>query len=207
VFTPEQVTKAIVVLGFQLNPDGTMTASLARRLDYAVQLYQQGVAPVIIVSGWYAIDIPELSQYCEAEVMQSYLYHTYGITATFKEPDSKSIPENLLFTRVRFPNLQELVVITGELSVERTGYLAWMIFGNHAQVACHSIADGAGNPERQSQLVGDAKCTLQRMTAGDISFLLLPPSADGRLQSKWDVLRTAHHVCPYWRKMHPHPFS
>ncbi|HEU5121348.1 MAG TPA: hypothetical protein VFT59_00750, partial [Candidatus Saccharimonadales bacterium] len=117
--------------------------------------------------------------------------------------DSVSMPENLLFTRVKFPNIEHITIVAGEHSAERACFFAEMFFAGRAQIACHACADGIGDPERELRLLGDAKCTLQDMTAGDVSFLLRPPSPEGRLQSRWNELRFAHHDCPYWGELHP----
>lgn len=201
VYTHEQVTQAIVVLGYMLNPDGTMKVGLIHRLDTAAELYNEGVAPVIITSGWYAIDVPELSQYYEALIMRHYLHQVHGSDMVVMcESDSTSVPENLLFTRERFVNLQQITIVAGERFIDRVAYFAHLIFAGRAEVNVHACVDNAGDLTKQRLLIGDAICTLKNRTIDD---LLLPPAPDGRLRSRWNEWRLEHHNCPYWGSLHP----
>ena len=59
-----------VVFGNEIKPNGEPSPRLKARLDKAIQLYQQGYAPVIIVSGGI-----EPKGFDEALVMKSYLVH------------------------------------------------------------------------------------------------------------------------------------
>jgi hypothetical protein len=47
------------------------------RAKLAASLYFNGVAPVIIPSGWYWPKDPNLAQFCEAEVIANYLRQQY----------------------------------------------------------------------------------------------------------------------------------
>jgi len=217
---PEQlpyVTRAIAVHGCQLSNNGKIAHALEVRLDTAFQLYLQGVASTIIVCGWYPLKREDLARYCEAELMEAYLRQVYGNHPAFSgltillEKDSTSVPENLVFVRDRFPNLQEVTIIVGEKVVPRIEYFSWMVFNGFARVHCYGCNDGVSSDELEHKLIGDAKCTLsgallgdEGMTPGDISYLLLPPDANGRRRSRWDELRIAHHECP-WYKAGYHP--
>lgn len=57
----------ILVLGAQVKPDGTPSTMLADRLDTAIQLYKDGVAPKLLLSG----DDGQI-EYNEVEVMLEY---------------------------------------------------------------------------------------------------------------------------------------
>lgn len=46
-----QPVDCLVVLGNTVNPDGSLSARLQARLDKSLELYQQGVSPLILVSG------------------------------------------------------------------------------------------------------------------------------------------------------------
>jgi vancomycin permeability regulator SanA len=61
-------TDAMVVFGNQINPDGIPSPRLKARLDKAIQLFQQGYSPVIIISGGI-----EPNGFDEAAVMKAYL--------------------------------------------------------------------------------------------------------------------------------------
>lgn len=199
---PEEVTHAIAVLGYQLNPDGTLKPGLKRRLNRAVQLHREGV--VIITCGWYPLKELELSRYVEAELMEWYLRDTYGNEPWFqslvimRESESTSVPENLLFTQMGFCNLQQLTVVAGNGFVDRASFFASKIFLPEVEVRLHPCDDGIGDPEHQQRLLGDAMCTLE-----NYGQLIGWRDTDGRLRSNWDELRRAHHGCPYYGQLHP----
>jgi vancomycin permeability regulator SanA len=83
IYTESDVPAAPValVLGAQVNPDGTPSAFLAARLDLAKRLYDAGLVEVIIVSGGHLA--PE---YDEPAAMREYLIQA-GL------PDEKVIPD------------------------------------------------------------------------------------------------------------------
>ena len=59
---------AIVIFGNKVETDGTPSKRLQSRLDKGLELYNQGVAPLLIVSGGLGIE-----GYEEAVVMKEYL--------------------------------------------------------------------------------------------------------------------------------------
>lgn len=65
----------LVVLGAAVRVDGTPSAALRTRLDHAVQLYQEGLAPKIIMSGGV-----ETSGANEAQAMRDYAI-AHGVAA------------------------------------------------------------------------------------------------------------------------------
>lgn len=60
--------EAILVLGAAVHPDGTPSPILAHRIDEAIELYEHGVAPKIIMSG----DDESDQSYDEVQVMKAY---------------------------------------------------------------------------------------------------------------------------------------
>jgi uncharacterized SAM-binding protein YcdF (DUF218 family) len=66
--------QAIVVLG-AAQYDGTPSPALANRLDHAAELYRQGIAPLIVVTGGRQ----EGDRFTEAEASANYLTATHGI--------------------------------------------------------------------------------------------------------------------------------
>lgn len=212
VHTPEAVTNAIVVLGYQLADNGDIAPPLAKRLDLAIELYRRGVAKAIIVCGWRPLKREDLGIYCEAERMRGYIHSSRNgenITVLV-EPHSTSIPENLLFARVLFPSLCQLTVVAGVHALARTRFLGSMIFTGNAKAEYIGCEDGLDNPEREAIILGDTECAFRRFQAregfrpGKWKMLLLPPK-NGRLQSRWNELRLEHFACPYRGKMHPKP--
>ncbi|MDE2421924.1 MAG: YdcF family protein [Gammaproteobacteria bacterium] len=76
---------AIVVLGNTVLPNGQPSPRLQARIDCAIDMYHQGVAPLIIVSGGTGVE-----GYDEAEVMARYL-EQHGIPSTSIIRDSSGI--------------------------------------------------------------------------------------------------------------------
>jgi hypothetical protein len=175
----------------------------------AIQLFRQGVAPVIIVCGWRPLKRQDLGRYCESEVMEQYLLTKYGKETwakdlvVLRESDSTSVPDNLVFVRYNFPSLRRVVIVVGNKVVPRIEFFAYKVFGNSVDVSVQGCDDKISDEATERRLLSDAICTLQNMVPGDISYLLLPPGEDGRLRSRWDELRIKHHDCPYWGKLHP----
>lgn len=92
-----QPADAIIVLGGGINPvDGTPLSTLAYRLDRALELYDMGYAPNIIVSGGQGADEP----ISEAESMRRYLI-SKGIPAEAVIPEARSVntQQNMEFSR------------------------------------------------------------------------------------------------------------
>ena len=76
---------AIVVLGNTVLPNGQPSPRLRARIDRAIDMYHQGIAPLIIVSGGTGIE-----GYDEAEVMAHYL-EQHGIPSASIIRDSSGI--------------------------------------------------------------------------------------------------------------------
>ncbi len=98
VFVKEQTAPApgkadcIIVLGAKVNPDGSVSMSLQRRLEKALECYENGLAQYIITTGAQGSDEP-----CtEASAMKNWLVER-GVPAenVFAEEKSTSTEENL----------------------------------------------------------------------------------------------------------------
>ena len=74
---------AIVVLG-AAQYDGTPSPVLANRLDHAAQLYEQGIAPLIVVTGGRQ----EGDRFTEAEASANYLTSVHGIPGSSIERET-----------------------------------------------------------------------------------------------------------------------
>jgi uncharacterized SAM-binding protein YcdF (DUF218 family) len=75
--------QAIVVLG-AAQYDGTPSPVLANRLDHAAELYEQGIAPLIVVTGGRQ----EGDRFTEAEAGANYLSTTHGIPGSSIERET-----------------------------------------------------------------------------------------------------------------------
>jgi len=87
---------AIVVAGCAVMPDGSPSRALRRRTERAVELWRQGIAPVIVLTGGRGGDRP-----AEARAAASYARERLGVPATalLIEDRSSTTEENARFTR------------------------------------------------------------------------------------------------------------
>lgn len=98
VFIKEEITPepgkadCIIVLGAKVKPDGEPSTALLKRLEKALECYEEGLAPYIIVCGAQGGDEP-----CtEAEGMHKWLVaHGVPDSAVIMEDRSTSTEENL----------------------------------------------------------------------------------------------------------------
>lgn len=60
--------EAILVLGCEVKPDGSLSLMLKDRLDKAIELYKSGMAPKVIVSGDHGTE-----HYDETNAMKKYM--------------------------------------------------------------------------------------------------------------------------------------
>jgi vancomycin permeability regulator SanA len=166
IYTESDVPKAPValVLGAQVNPDGTPSAFLAARLDLAKRLYDAGLIEVIIVSGDHLA--PEFD---EPAAMQNYLIRA-GLPKEEVIVDAGGFDtyESCLRAK-RIFNLSQLIIVTQSyhlaravatcraLGIDATGVgddsarqhtIAWWRGAIRDQLACvKTVVDLATRPE------------------------------------------------------------
>lgn len=113
----------IVVLGARVWPDGRMSNSLRYRCESALQAWQQGIAPAIIVCGGQGRDEPVT----EAAAMAAYLAEN-GVPseAIFIEDASTDTRENLRFARAIMEDqgFETAAICTSDYHLTRAMWLA-----------------------------------------------------------------------------------
>lgn len=114
---PEDESLCLVVLGFELNPDGTMQDELIGRLQVALRCAEQYPnAYVLCTGGGTAFDAPQVT---EAGLMAQWLKDN-GLDEErlIIEDHSRSTSENALFSygllRAHAPAVRSLAVITSD---------------------------------------------------------------------------------------------
>ena len=166
IYTESEVpaTPVALVLGAQVNPDGTPSAFLAARLDPAKRLYDAGIIETIIVSGDHLA-----SEFDEPAAMRNYLIRA-GLPKETVIADAGGFDtyESCLRAK-RIFNLSRLIVVTQSyhlmravatcraLGVDATGVgddsvrqqpIAWWRGAIRDQLACvKTIVDLATRPE------------------------------------------------------------
>lgn len=188
--------RAILLLGHKPDSYGKIQEGAKARVTCAAELYRrypEGQAPVIIPSGWYWPKDIRLRRFREAEILNKYLLETFGSDIrTVLEPYSTSVPENLLFTHVMFPNLREVIIVTGRYFEERTFYLARMTFGDEVQLSIETCEDGLSNPGNERRLLENLQCMLKGVAPGKLQHLMSKSDSGGNLRSRWPELNEKH---------------
>jgi len=174
IYTKSDVPAAPValVLGAQVNPDGTPSAFLAARLDLAKRLYDAGLVEMILVSGDHLA--PEFD---EPLAMRNYLIKT-GLPAEKVIADSGGFDtyESCLRAK-RIFNLSQLIIVTQSyhlvravatcraLGIDATGVgddsareytMAWLRGAIRDQIACvKTVVDLVTRPETSEPDIAD----------------------------------------------------
>ena len=129
VFIKEEITPepgradCIIVLGAKVNPNGEPSTSLLRRLEKALECYEKGLAPYIIVCGAQGGDEP-----CtEASAMKAWLSER-GVPEEniYAEEDSTSTEENLANAKavMEEKGFSTCIVVTNAYHLTRAMWIA-----------------------------------------------------------------------------------
>lgn len=101
---------ALVVLGARVLPGGVPSGALMARVEKAVALYQQGLAPRLLFSGGVGVNPPSEAQVMRALAVQLGVPHE----ACLLEEQSHSTEQNARFSAelLRAQGIQRLVVVS-----------------------------------------------------------------------------------------------
>ena len=108
---PVQKADAIIILGAAIN-----TPALYNRSLEGLRLYEQGKAPVIVLSGGvdYFKSIPE-AQYMKNVILQ----HTSSTPVLILEPDSRSTYDNIENSKKLIPNAHSVIIVSDTFHLAR----------------------------------------------------------------------------------------
>lgn len=123
ILTPEEAAKkqtdCVMVLGARVWDDGTPSAMLADRLDYGVDLYQNEVAPKLLVTGDHG-----RRGYDEVNAMKTYaMENNVPAEDVFMDHAGFSTYESMYRARDVF-SVESLTVVTQEYHLYRAIYIA-----------------------------------------------------------------------------------
>ena len=117
---------AIVVLGGRLNDDGTLRPVLRSRVEKAVELFKQGVAPVVIMSGKWTDQLKKDPVKTEARAMKEYAEELWVPEhAILVEEQSQNTIGNAYYTKKILAKRawKDIVVVTSDFHLKRSLYL------------------------------------------------------------------------------------
>lgn len=161
VIQAEKKADAILVLGAQVKPDGNPSLMLKERLNTGIQLYKEGAADRLIMSGDHGSD-----DYDEVNVMKSYAI-AQGVPSEciFMDHAGFSTYDSMYRAKEIF-QAKRLVVVTQEYHLYRALYDA-MAFDIDVQGVPCDTAVYKGDTYRKSREV------LARLK--DVGFTLVKP--------------------------------
>ncbi|MBW2990931.1 YdcF family protein [Candidatus Woesearchaeota archaeon] len=129
---------AIVILASGVKPDGSLPVMCRLRVEKGVELYKQGVAKNIIMSGKWGFVIDYKPLRTESSAMKEYAVKLGANEENvFVEEKSQDTIGNIFFTKKLFlePNKwRKIVIITSKFHMPRTKYLCKKILGPDYEV-------------------------------------------------------------------------
>lgn len=146
----------IIVLGSGISDTGELHLKGVKRVEKAVEIYDRGVAPIILMSGgysWHREDVPPIT---EAGAMKQ-LAVSLGVPedAVLVEGRSRDTIGNLFFCKLQYliprgwTNLQ---IVTSEFHVLRSTYIAKRILGSTYVYDLEGV-ESCLSPEEHSQKI------------------------------------------------------
>ena len=152
-----------MVLGGGVHPDGSLPPVARARVERAVELFEWGVAPRIILSGRCGLNAEEPAV-TEAAAMAAYAAE-FGVprAALFLEDDAKDTLGNAYFTRERFlePNgWTSIRVVTSDFHLSRAAWVFRKILGPGYDVSFVSAPSGLSPRELIGRALEECKITI-----------------------------------------------
>lgn len=172
------MNNTIIILGWQINQDGTLPDPAKTRVDKGVEYFKNGNFSRVIMSGKYALlkdfhgNIPLQS---EAEAMKEYAM-TLGVNeeVIFIEKESKDTVGNAYYTKTTLlepNNWKTVTVVTSDFHLERAKIIFDLILGKEYTITYESTPTGLSNEEMEIHYNEEAKLTrILRKAIDEASF-------------------------------------
>ncbi len=159
----DRAADAIVVLGGGVHPDGTLPRVARARVERAVELFECGIAPRIILSGRCGLTAPD-AVLTEAAAMAACAAE-FGVprSALLIEEDAKDTLGNAYFTWARFlePNgWTSIRVVTSDFHLSRAAWVFRKILGPGYDVSFVSAPSGLTPRELINRALEECKITI-----------------------------------------------
>lgn len=154
---------AIVVLGGGINPDGTLPRVARLRVERAVELFEGGIAPRMILSGCRGLRDGEVPV-TEAAAMAAHAAG-FGVPADalLLEEDAKDTLGNAYFTWARFlePNdWTSIRIVTSDFHLSRTAWVFRKILGAGYDFSLVAAPSGLSPRELIARALEECKITI-----------------------------------------------
>ncbi len=128
----EEKTEVLVILGNKVNRDGSLSLRLKARLDKGLALYDQGIAPIIFVSGGLGKE-----GHLEGAKMAEYLIQN-GVEEAVVKVDNQGNTTQLtaINFKKQFPEVRKVIIVSQFYHISRTK-LAFRKQGFNAVYGAH----------------------------------------------------------------------
>lgn len=148
---------AIVVPGGSLDAEGNLAARNLHRLDLAIRLFHQGVAPRMIMTGGRQL-FAEESLASEAELMKDYaVLNQVPENAVYTEANSRDTIGNATQVKrnILLPNdWQNILIVTSDSHERRCRKIFARVLGNQFEVASVAAPEKLANVKRATTVWG-----------------------------------------------------
>lgn len=129
---------AIIVLGYSLERDGSLSKIGKARVEKGVELFKKGLSNNIIFCGCFGLTSALGTAKTEAQAMQDYA-ESLGIPSKniFLESRSKDTIGNIYFARDNIlepKQWKKIIIVTSDYHTERTKYIAEKALGPKYEV-------------------------------------------------------------------------
>jgi uncharacterized SAM-binding protein YcdF (DUF218 family) len=128
---------AVIILGFDVRPDGTLPEEGASRVRTGIQLYKEVGAKQLVMSG----NVAHIHSYTplksEAQAMADYaVLQGFPPAKILIENKSKSTYENAIYTKkiVEANCWESIVVVTSQFHAQRAEYLFRKVYGDNYRI-------------------------------------------------------------------------
>lgn len=154
---------AIVVLGGGVHPDGTLPTVARRRVERAVELFEGGIAPRLILTGrcgLTATDVPVTEAAAMAEHAAA-----FGVprSALLLEEDAKDTLGNAYFTWARFlepHGWTSIRVVTSDFHLSRAAWVFRKILGSGYDFSLVAAPSGLSPRELIDRALDECRITI-----------------------------------------------
>src|SRR3989338_1963789 len=133
----------IIILGGGIEPDGSLPEIPKLRIIKGAELFRDGIAPKIIMSGNYGFWLEKEPIRPEAEAMKEYAV-SLGVPegGILKEDISKDTIGNAYFCKINFletNNWHNVVIVTSDYHIPRTRYIFEKVLGKNYMIEFVSV--------------------------------------------------------------------
>ena len=153
----------IIILGGGIEPDGSLPEIPKLRIIKGAELFRDGIAPRIIMSGNYGFWLEKEPIRPEAEAMKEYAV-SLGVPegGILKEDISKDTIGNAYFCKINFletNNWHNVVIVTSDYHIPRTRYIFEKVLGKNYMIEFVSVDSKLSSEEFTAKINKENKTT------------------------------------------------